>query len=135
FTLLLAFLVLESRVSNPLLDLRLFRSGTFAMACVSGALFSAAVFGSQPYTSLFLQNSLGFSPLQAGIAFLPSTILVALLLPVSGVLGQRLGPRLRLVVISGAALVGLSFVLLLPLSPASGYVDGLLPSLVVRGLG
>jgi MFS transporter, DHA2 family, methylenomycin A resistance protein len=133
--LLLAFVLVERRVRFPLVDLTLFRSLTFVMACVSAFLFSAAVFGSQPYMSLFMQNYWGFSPLEGGLAFLPATALVALLMPVSGIMGQRLGTRLRLIVIGGSLSVLVSALYLLRLDTQSGYADGLLPAFLVRGLG
>ena len=129
------FVAVERRVRAPLVDLSLFRSATFVMSCLCAFLFSAAVFGSQPFTSLYMQNYLGFSPLEGGLAFVPSTILVALFMPVSGILGQRLGARLRLVVITGSVAVGLSCLYLLRLTPASGYLDGLLPAFLLRGAG
>jgi Na+/melibiose symporter-like transporter len=130
-----AFWLVELRRAAPLVDVRLFRNRTFTMACVSAFLFSAAVFGSQPFTSLFMQNYLGLSPLEGGLAFVPATALVAALTPFSGVIGQRLGHRLRLLIIAGSCSVGISFVYLLRLDTGSGYADGLLPAFVLRGLG
>jgi EmrB/QacA subfamily drug resistance transporter len=133
--LLPLFVAAERRISHPLVDLSLFRSGTFVAACLAAALSSMAIFGSQPYQSLFLQNTWGFSPLQGGLAFIPATALVALMMPVSGVLGQRLGRRLRLVVIAGSLAVAGSFLLVLRLDAQSGYADGLLGPLFLRGIG
>jgi MFS family permease len=133
--LLPLFVLAERRARFPLVDLSLFRSGTFVMACVAAFLFSATVFGSQPYTSLFMQNYWGFTPLEGGLAFLPATILVALLMPFSGVIGQRLGHRLRLVVMSGSILVAVSFLYLLRLDVGDGYAGGFLPAFVLRGAG
>ncbi|MCX7618952.1 DHA2 family efflux MFS transporter permease subunit [Tepidiforma sp.] len=133
--LLAAFPAIERRSRAPLVDLALFRSGPFVMASLSAFLFSAAVFGSQPYASLFMQNYLGLTPLQGGLAFLPATGLVAALMPVSGILGQRLGHRIRLIIIAGSLSVGLSFVYLLQLDTSSRYLDGLLPAFILRGLG
>ncbi len=133
--LLPVFVAIERRRRFPLVDLSLFRSGTFVMACVSAFLFSAAMFGSQPYMSLFMQNYWGYSPLEGGLAFLPATVIVALLMPVSGILGQRLGPRLRLIVIAGSLCVSISFLYMLTLDLDSTYVDGLLGAFVIRGIG
>ena len=135
FALLVLFVQLERRASAPLIDLSLFRSGTFVAASLSAFLFSAAVFGSQPYVSLFMQNFWEFTPLQGGLAFIPATVLVALLMPLSGIIGQRLGPRLRLLLILASALVVVSGVVLLNIQADDGYVRGLLPSFVLRGLG
>ncbi len=134
-TLLATFIVVEQNVRRPLVDLTLFRSWTFVAASLAAMLFSMAVFGSQPFTSLFMQNYWGFSPLQGGFAFIPATGLVALLMPVSGILGQRLGPRIRYILAAGAVSVLCSFVWLLTLDLHSGYIDGMLPAFLLRGLG
>jgi hypothetical protein len=94
-----------------------------------------AVFGSQPFTSLFMQNYWDFTPLQGGFAFLPATALVAILMPVSGILGQRLGTRIRYILVAASLFVLASFVYLLTLDLESGYADGLLPAFLLRGLG
>ena len=134
-TALATFVAVEQRVRYPLVDLTLFRSITSMMASVSAFLFSVAVFGSQPYMSLFMQHYWGFTPLEGGLAFVPATALVALMMPVSWIMGQRLGPRLRLIVIGGSLAVLVSALYLLLLDTESGYVDGLLPAFLVRGLG
>ena len=133
--LLAAFVYVEQRVRYPLVELALFRSGTFVMACLSALLFSLAVFGTQPYTSLFMQNYWGFTPLQGGFGYLPSTALVALMMPASGIIGQRLGSRLRLLVVIGSVLVGLSFLYMLRLDSSSNYAVGFLPPFLIRGAG
>jgi hypothetical protein len=133
--LLAAFIAIERRVAFPLVDLTLFRNRTFVVASLSAGLFSSAVFGSQPFTSLYWQNFMGYSALEGGLAFLPATVLVAALMPVSGILGQRLGSRLRLIIVAGSLAVGASFIYLLRLEASSGYVDGFLPTLLLRGLG
>ncbi len=129
------FVLVERRTRAPLVDLSLFGSRTFVMACFASFLFSAGVFGSQPYTSLFMQNYWGFTPLKGGLAFLPSTVLVALLMPFSGIIGQRLGPRLRLMVMAGSIFVAISFAYLLTLDYHDGYASGFLPSFILRGIG
>jgi EmrB/QacA subfamily drug resistance transporter len=133
--LLGVFIAIEQRVRYPLIDLSLFRNVTFIMACLSAFMFSAAVFGSQPYTSLFMQNFWGFTPREGGLAFVPGTALVALVMPFGGIMGQRLGARLRWLIFAGSLLVVASFVYLFGLNAQSGYVDGFLPALVMRGIG
>ncbi|HLH23013.1 MAG TPA: MFS transporter [Chloroflexota bacterium] len=136
---LVAFVWVEQHVAWPLVDLALLRRRPFVMACLSFFLFAAALFGSQPYWSLFMQNYWGFSPLAGGLAFLPSTALIAALTPVAGVLGQRAGTRLRLVAASGICALGLSFLYVCVYvtwsGAASSYTAGLLPALVLRGVG
>ena len=102
---------------------------------ISAFLFSAAVFGGQPFISLLLQHTWGFSPMMGGLAFLPATALVALTMPLGGWLGGRLGPRLWTVIVGGSLLVTASALLQATLTASSGYLTGLLPILVMRGLG
>lgn len=134
--LLAAFVRVERRSRWPLVDLALFRNRAFTLGSVSFFLFSAAIFGSQPYWSLFMQNTWGFSPLAGGLAFLPATGLIALLTPASGALAQRVGPRLRLATVVGAVVIGLSFLYVaMTLGPRSAYATSLLPAFLTRGFG
>jgi DHA2 family methylenomycin A resistance protein-like MFS transporter len=124
----------ERQVRWPLVDLALFRNLPFVMGCLSFFLFAAALFGSQPYWSLFMQNTWGFSPLQAGLAFLPATVLIAGLTPLAGLIAQRAGSRLRIFIAFGVLAIGLSY-LYVALTPQGSYAGGLLPAFLVRGVG
>jgi MFS transporter, DHA2 family, methylenomycin A resistance protein len=133
--LLALFVITERRVRWPLIDLALFRNRPFVTNCLSFFFFSAALFGSQPYWSLFMQNTWGFSPLQGGLAFLPATGLIVLLTPVTGILAQRVGARRDAFLAGGLLLNGLSFLFVaLSLNPQSSYSNGLLPAFLMRGL-
>ena len=70
--LLLAFVVIELRSSHPMLDLCLFRVPAFAGAPIAAFALSASAFAIFLYLTLYMQNILGFSPLETGIRFLPS---------------------------------------------------------------
>lgn len=129
------FILVERRVRWPLVDLAIFRNRPFVMGCLSYFLFSAALFGSQPYWSLFMQNTWGFTPLQGGLAFLPSTGLVALFTPLTGLIAQWVGSRLYALLLLGLLMIGLSFLFAaVVLTPQSTYVNALLPTFLVRGL-
>ena len=83
-----------------------------------------------------MQNTWRFSPLQAGLAFLPSTALLAALTPLSGLMAQWAGHRLRLLIALGVLAIGISyFYVAVTITPQSSYVGGLLPSLLARGIG
>lgn len=128
------FVMTERQVRSPLVDLALFRNPPFVMGCLSFFLFSAALFGSQPYMSLFMQNTWGFTPLQGGLAFLPATGLIALFTPLTGLIAQWAGSRLYAFLVFGLLVIGGSFLYIAVfLTPQSTYVDGLLPSFLVRG--
>jgi EmrB/QacA subfamily drug resistance transporter len=135
-SLLALFGAIEGRVAAPLMDLGLLRNPGFVGAASSFFLFSAALFGSQPYTSLFLQNTWGFTPLEGGLAFLPAVGLIALLTPLSGILGQRAGRHVASVAAIGAAVLGWAFLgFVFILTPQSGYATTFLPFFVLRGIG
>lgn len=132
---LLLFVAIERRARFPLVDLALFHNRPFVFGCLSAFLFAAALFGSQPYWSLFMQNTWGFSALQGGLAFLPATGLIALLTPLAGPLAQWAGSQRATLIILGLVALGLSFLFIaFTLMPQSSYVNGLLPAFLVRGL-
>lgn len=133
--LLSIFIFVERRTKDPLIELSLFKNVNFIMPCLSMFLFSAALFGSQPYWSLFLQNFWKFTPLQGGLAFLPATVLVAALTPFAGILSQKIGIYPHYMVMSGIVLVGLSFLYVAQLNNQSDFMNGLLPALLMRGVG
>src|SRR5687768_12455066 len=90
---LLSFVVLERRQRAPMLDLTLFRNRTYVGANVVVLLVALAMFGVFFFLSLYMQNVLGFSAVQAGAAFLPMTILIILVAPWAGRLSDRWGSR------------------------------------------
>lgn len=134
--LLALFVAVERRVTAPLMDLRLLRNPGFVGAILSFFLFSAALFGTQPYTSLYLQNTWGFTPLEGGLAFLPAVGLIALLTPLSGILGQRVGRHVASVAAIGVAVLGLAFLgFAFIFTPQSTYAATFLPFFMLRGVG
>ena len=76
-----------------MLDLTLFRSGTYAGANVAMLLVALAMFGVFFFVSLYMQNVLGYSAVQAGAAFLPMTVLIILVAPIAGKASDRFGSR------------------------------------------
>jgi EmrB/QacA subfamily drug resistance transporter len=106
---LVAFVLLEMRQRLPMLDLSLFRNVGFTGANTVMLLIGLAMFGVFFYVSLYVQQILGYSPTQAGAAFLPWTLLIILVAPQAGRLSDRIGPRplvtTGLVLIAGSLLV------------------------------
>jgi len=129
---LTAFVVLELRQRLPMLDLSLFRNRGFAGANAVMGLVGLAMFGIFFYVSLYLQQVLGYSPVQAGGAFLPWTVLIILLAPVAGKLSDRLGPR-RFVT-TGMVIVAGSMLVFSRVGLGASYWS-LLPGMVLGGLG
>jgi EmrB/QacA subfamily drug resistance transporter len=103
---LTAFVVAELRVDEPMVDFSFFRSKSFLGANIVAFIVSFAMLAIFFFLALYMQNIKGYSPLQAGVRFLPSTLLVVVAGPISGRLSDRIGPRplmvAGLVMIAGA---------------------------------
>ncbi|WP_210576861.1 MFS transporter [Streptomyces sp. GESEQ-4] len=131
--LLLAFAFVETRAADPITPLRMFtdrnRSGTYVIMLS----LAAAMFGMFFYIVLFVQNVLGYSPIAAGVAFLPVTMVIA----IGAGLSQRflpvLGPKPFMLVGSALAVIGLVWQTLI--SSDSSYVGGVLGPMLVFGFG
>jgi EmrB/QacA subfamily drug resistance transporter len=106
---LVAFVLLERNQRLPMLELALFRNKAFSGANAVMLLVGLAMFGIFFYVSLYVQQILGFSAIQAGASFLPWTLLIILLAPQAGRLSDRIGPRpfvtAGMVILSGAMIV------------------------------
>src|SRR4051812_5840042 len=132
--LLAAFLVREATARNPLIPLRIFRSRNVAAANAIQALVVAGMFGMFFLGALYLQRVLGYDPLEIGLAFLPTTIVMGTLsLRYSERLIMRFGPRATLV--PGMAVIGAGMVLFARGPGAGGYLIGVLPALLLVGRG
>jgi EmrB/QacA subfamily drug resistance transporter len=129
-----AFLAIESRVSAPLVPLRLFRLRNLSTSSVVGILWSGAMFAWFFMAALYLQLVLGYSPLQIGLAFLPGNVIMgALSIGLSAKLVMRYGLKKPLGTGLLLAAVGLA---LLVRAPVDGnFVTDVLPSMILLGLG
>jgi EmrB/QacA subfamily drug resistance transporter len=130
---LAAFVVTEMRSSNPMMPLGMFSSRQFTGANVVTFVVYAAIGSFFFLLIAFLQISLGYSPIAAGAATLPVTLLMLGLSARSGALAQRIGARIPLTV--GPLAIALGLLLMTQISPGDGYVTGVLPGVVVFGLG
>jgi len=131
-TALAAFVIVERRTPEPLLELRFFRSLPFSGASVIAVLSFVVLAGFLFVITLYLQQVQGDSPLRAGLALLPATGVMALAAPVAGSLVGRRGPRIPLV-LSGV-LIAAGSAMLLGLSPATSSA-WLALALAVLGAG
>ena len=129
---LVSFVVIERRRRAPMLDLSLFRSGTYAGANIAMLLVALAMFGVFFFVSLYMQNVLGYSAVQAGAAFLPLTVLIILIAPIAGKASDRFGSRWLMTI--GMVLLGVQLLYLSQLGINSNFWD-LLPGFLVGGLG
>src|SRR4051812_15107586 len=129
---LAAFVLFERNQRLPMLELGLFRNRGFTGANVVMLLVGLAMFGVFFYVSLYVQQILGYSAIQAGASFLPWTVLIILLAPQAGRLSDRIGPRPfvagGMVVLTGA-LIWFSHL------GAHATFWGLLPGMLLGGVG
>jgi EmrB/QacA subfamily drug resistance transporter len=132
--LLAAFVARQARVANPLMPLRLFHSRNVAGANVVIALLVVGMFGMFFLGALYLQRILGYDPLEVGLAFLPSTIVMGTIsLKLSGPLGMRYGPKAMLIV--SLVSIGLGL-LLFSLTPVDAtYATQVMPATIFISIG
>ena len=129
---LAAFAAIERRVAEPMLPLGLFRGRAFTGVQFAAFAVSSSLFALFLYLTLYLQNYLGYSPLQAGLRYLPITLVPFLVAPLAVALMARVQARF-LMAISLAA-VGAGLLLMSGLSAGSGWT-ALLPGFIVAGVG
>jgi EmrB/QacA subfamily drug resistance transporter len=129
---LTAFVLVELRGKAPMVQFEFFRSRSFLGANAVAFIVSFAMLAMFFFIALYMQNILRYSALEAGIRFLPSTVVIIFAAPVAGRLADRIGPRIPMTV--GLALVALALFLQSQLTPTSGYADLLVPFMVM-GLG
>lgn len=132
--LMVAFLVIESRVPHPLMRLRMFALRNVATANAVGVLWAAALFAWFFIAALYMQRVLDYSAMQVGLAFLPANIIMAAFsLGLSAKLVMRFGIRMPLSLGLLLAAVGL---MLFARAPVDGsFVWDVLPGMVLLGLG
>ncbi|UWE12576.1 MFS transporter [Actinacidiphila bryophytorum] len=131
--LLAAFLVNETRVERPLVVLRLFADRNRALAYAVMLLMVAGMFGTFYFSTQYLQTFLGYSPLKTGFAFLPlaGPLFVA----------ARIAPRAlarfgaKRVATVGSSLTLIAAIWITQLSASDGYAQGILPTLILMGVG
>jgi EmrB/QacA subfamily drug resistance transporter len=130
---LVAFFVGERRSANPMLPLEIFRSRQFSAANGVTFVVYAALGGFFFLLVSFLQISLGYTPIEAGIASLPVTLLMLLFSARAGALAQRIGARVPLTV--GPLVIALGLLLMTQINPGDSYLASILPSILIFGLG
>jgi EmrB/QacA subfamily drug resistance transporter len=127
------FLLYEARARHPMLDLALFRIRNFAVANLTTLAAYAGLIGGLFFVGLYLQQVVGYSPLQAGLATTPISILLFVLSPRFGRLASGTGPRLPMTV--GPIVGGLGLIGMLRVGPEASYAADVLPAILVFGLG
>jgi EmrB/QacA subfamily drug resistance transporter len=130
--LIVLFVIVERRQARPMLDLSLFRRRAFAGASIVAFAISASMFSMFLYLTLYIQDVLSYSPLQAGLRFLPITLLSFVVAPISGRLSVRIPVRLLLG--SGMLLVGGGLLAMTAIGAGSGWTT-LVPGFLLAGAG
>ena len=130
---LTAFVLTQTRGHAPLIPPQLFANRTFVLANTFTFLVYGVLGGVFVLLVVQLQTSLGYRPTTAGLASLPITLIMLLLSARSGRLAQRVGPRLQLV--AGPLLLSAGLLLMRRIVAGAGYLDAVLPAIVVFGLG
>jgi EmrB/QacA subfamily drug resistance transporter len=129
---LTSFAVVELRRRVPMVDFSFFRARTFLGANIVAFIVSFAMLAMFFFLALYMQNIRHYSPLQAGVRFLPSTVMIVFIAPIAGRLADRIGPRplmtFGLLAVSGALFWQSQ------LTVSSGY-GTLLPGFVLMGIG
>jgi EmrB/QacA subfamily drug resistance transporter len=130
---LVAFVLWERRSRHPMLPLDIFASRQFTAANLVTFVVYGALGGSLFLMPIQLQRVVGYSPLQAGVALIPITLVMLLLSARAGRLSARIGPRLPMTL--GPLLVAAGFVLYTRIGPGASYLTDVLPGMLVFALG
>jgi EmrB/QacA subfamily drug resistance transporter len=126
------FVVIESRTANPMVDLAFFRLRVFSGGLAAMGLWAFGVFGIYFFTAIFLQNVLGFSPTEAGAAFVPMALVMAVMATIAPRLEARLGAGRT--VAAALAVMAVAIGALATVGDGDGYPD-LLPWFLLFGVG
>jgi EmrB/QacA subfamily drug resistance transporter len=130
--LLIGFVVVEQRQSRPMFDLSLLRKRAFAGASIAAFALSASQFSLFLYMTLYIQNALGYAPLQAGLRFLPTTLMAFFVAPIAGKLSSTV--PVRIMISAGLFLIGIALLLEARLDADSEWTV-LLPGFLIAGVG
>jgi EmrB/QacA subfamily drug resistance transporter len=130
--LLAAFIAIEARSDHPMLDLRLFRKPAFNGVSAVAFGLSAGMFAMFLYLTIYMQGVLDFSPLEAGLRFLPLTVLSFVASPIAGALSHKIPIRVLLGV--GLATVGVGLLLMHGVTADSEWTS-LLAGFLLAGIG
>jgi EmrB/QacA subfamily drug resistance transporter len=130
--LMALFVVAERVVREPMIELGLFRRRSFTGVQIAAFAVSGSMFALYLYLTLYLQSILGYTPLEAGLRYLPITITIFLAAPIAGALISRV--RAELIMAAGLAVCGTGLMLMSGLDAESDWT-ALLAGFVVAGAG
>jgi EmrB/QacA subfamily drug resistance transporter len=130
---LVAFPLIETHASAPLLPPELIRSRQFTGANLTTLAVYAALGGALFLLALQLQQSLHYSALAAGLATLPITVIMLIGSPWAGAIAERTGPRLPMTI--GPLIAAAGLALMARITPGASYLEAVLPAVTVFGVG
>jgi EmrB/QacA subfamily drug resistance transporter len=128
-----AFIVWEARYRRAMLDLSLFRVRNFAVTNIETLIVYSGLIGAFFFVTLFLQQTVGYTPLEAGFATTPISLLLFFLSPRFGKISTGIGPRLPMSI--GPIVGGIGLWMLTGVDANASYVSDVLPGVIVFGLG
>lgn len=131
--LLAAFFVIESRTSHPLLPMNIILNRNRGASYLTSFIVGAGLFGMFLFLAYFFQGILQYSPIKAGLLFLPFSVGVGISAGIASQALPRFGPRY--VSFTGLIMATAGMLLLTQLEPTSAYVSDILPALMVLSLG
>jgi len=129
---LIVFVLTENRVLAPIIEFGLFKSRNFIGSVITAFIISFAMMGVFFFLALYMQNILGYTALEAGVRFLPTTLVIMVISPISGRLADKIGPRWPIV--AGMTLIAISLYLFSTIEDGTTFGD-ILPSFIVLGAG
>ena len=129
---LAAFVAIELRVAAPMVEFALFRTRQFIGTNLVAFIITFAMMGTFFFMAIYMQDILGYSALEAGVRFLPTTMVIAVIAPISGRLADRLGPATPMS--AGLAILAVSMFMFAGISTSTTYA-GLLIPFILMGLG
>ncbi|HSS60442.1 MAG TPA: MFS transporter [Candidatus Limnocylindrales bacterium] len=128
------FMLLESRLKNPLMPMRILGIRSLTGASGARALLFTGIFTNFFFGALYLQHIRGYSAFQTGLAFLPTTLMIGVMSSgIAARLMARVGPRNLLV--GGLAIIVTAFVILANSGPDAGYAPQMLVAYILLGAG
>jgi EmrB/QacA subfamily drug resistance transporter len=132
FALLALFVAVEQNVRAPMIEFVLFRTRNFIGSTLVAFVITFAMMGSFFFMAIYMQDVLGYSPLEAGIRFLPTTVLIVGIAPIAGRLSDRIGAMPPMA--AGLAVLAAAMYLFAQVTPSTTFSD-ILPPFMLMGAG
>ena len=129
---LVGFVAVEQRVRNPMVEFEFFRSRTYVGTNIIAFIVSFSMLSMFFFMALYMQNILEYSPLEAGVRFLPSTMVIIVTAPIAGRLTDRIGAKFPIAI--GLTLVAIALYIQTTITIDTTY-QHLLPAFVLMGVG